>query len=123
LRHRTPLLRQKSQILNAFRYAYAMVVHRVSSLPPWHAFCSLPEPDAVGKGQTKMTYNQTEVAVNARLLKVGLEVFPVYGDETSGFSVDPGDLYPQMPVWFRYQSLDELFFALVNLNLSPEGQA
>ena len=70
-----------------------------------------------------MTYNQTELAVNARLLKVGLEVFPVYGDETSGFSVDPGDLYPQMPVLFRYQSLDELFFALVNLNLSPEGQA
>ncbi len=75
-----------------------------------------------GKGQT-MTYNQSEVAVNARLLKVGLEVFPVYGDETSGFSMDPGDLYPQMPVWFRYQSLDELFFALVNLNLSQEGQA
>jgi hypothetical protein len=86
-------------------------------------FLLFPEPDAVGKGQTKMTYNQTEVAVNARLLKVGLEVFPVYGDETSGFSVDPGDLYPQMPVWFRYQSLDVLFFALVNLNLSPEGQA
>ena len=70
-----------------------------------------------------MTYNQSEVAVKARLLKVGLEVFPVYGDETSGFSMDPGDLYPQMPVWFRYQSLDELFFALVNLNLSQEGQA
>ncbi len=70
-----------------------------------------------------MTYNQSEVAVKARLLKVGLEVFPVYGDETSGFSMDPGDLYPQMPVWFRYQSIDELFFALVNLNLSQEGQA
>jgi hypothetical protein len=70
-----------------------------------------------------MTHGQSEVAVNARLLKIGLEVFPVYGDEKSGFSVDPGDLYPRMPMWFRYQSIDELFFALVNLNLSPEGQA
>ena len=69
------------------------------------------------------TQPQSEVSVNARLLKIGLEVFPVYGDEKSGFSVDPGDLYPQMPIWFRYRSLDELFFALVNLNISQEGQA
>jgi hypothetical protein len=66
---------------------------------------------------------QSDVTVNAQLVKIGMEVFPVYGDETSGFSVDPGDLYPQMPMWFRYRSLDELFFALVNLNVSPEGQA
>ena len=64
-----------------------------------------------------------QVAVNAQLMKIGLEVFPVYGDESSGFSVDPGDLYPQMPAWFRYASLDELFFALVNLNVGPEGRA
>ena len=67
--------------------------------------------------------HRSEVAVNARLLQGGLEVFPVYGDETSGWSVDPGDLYPQMPVWFRYQSLDELFFALVNMHLADEGRA
>jgi hypothetical protein len=73
--------------------------------------------------KNKMAHTQSEVAVNARLLKVGLEVFPVYGDEASGWSVDPGDLYPQMPMWFRYQSLDELFFALVNLNVGPEGTA
>ena len=66
---------------------------------------------------------QSHVTVNAQLMKIGLEVFPVYGDETSGFSVDPGDLYPQMPAWFRYRSLDELFFALVNLNVGPEGRA
>jgi hypothetical protein len=71
----------------------------------------------------KGSSTQTDVAVNARLLKVGLEVFPVYGDEASGWSVDPGDLYPQMPVWFRYRSIDELFFALVNLNFGPEGKA
>jgi len=71
----------------------------------------------------KATRMNTDVAVNARLLKVGLEVFPVYGDERSGWSVDPGDLYPQMPAWYRYRSIDELFFALVNLNFGPEGRA
>jgi hypothetical protein len=61
--------------------------------------------------------------VNTRLLKVGLEVFPVYGDERSGWSVDPVDLCPETPRWLRYESLDELFFALLNLNVMPEGQA
>jgi len=62
-------------------------------------------------------------AVNTRLLQVGMEVFPVYGDERSGWSVDPIDLTPDTPKWLRYDSLDELFFALLNLNVTPEGQA
>ena len=61
--------------------------------------------------------------VNTRLLKVGLEVFPVYGDERSGWSMDPIDLTPDTPKWLRYDSIDELFFALLNLNVMPEGQA
>ncbi len=61
--------------------------------------------------------------VNTKLLKVGLEVFPVYGDERSGWSMDPVDLAPETPKGLRYDSLDELFFVLVNLNVSPEGQA
>lgn len=61
--------------------------------------------------------------VNTRLLKVGLEVFPVYGDERSGWSMDPVDLAPEAPKCLRYASLDELFFALLNLNLAAEGQA
>lgn len=62
-------------------------------------------------------------AVNTKLLKVGLEVLPVYGDEGSGWSMDPIDFSPETPKWLRYESLDELFFALVNLNISTEGQA
>ena len=54
--------------------------------------------------------------VNTRLLKVGLEVFPVYGDERSGWSMDPIDLTPDTPKWLRYDSLDELFF---ELNFDP----
>jgi hypothetical protein len=61
--------------------------------------------------------------VNTKLLKVGMEVFPVYGDDCSGWSMDPIDLAPEAPRWIRYESLDELFFALVNLNVGPEGQA
>lgn len=61
--------------------------------------------------------------VNTKLLKIGLEVFPVYGDDRSGWSMDPIDLAPEVPRWIRYESLDELFFALVNLNVGPEGQA
>lgn len=61
--------------------------------------------------------------VNTQLLKVGLEVFPVYGDDRSGWSMDPIDLAPETPRWLRYESIDELFFALLNLNVAPEGSA
>ena len=61
--------------------------------------------------------------VNTKLLKVGMEVFPVYGDDSSGWSMEPGDLGPETPKWLRYESLDELYFALVNLSVAPEGQA
>ena len=71
----------------------------------------------------KATGSHSDLKVNTQLLKIGVEVFPVYGDESSGWSVDAGDLYPQIPRWYRYRSIDELFFALVNLNISPEGQA
>ncbi len=69
-----------------------------------------------------MSYTHSEVPTKARLVKIGAEVFPVYGDENSGWSLDLGDLYPLMPK-YRYRSFDELFFALVNLNVAPEGQA
>lgn len=62
-------------------------------------------------------------AVNTRLLKVGMEVFPVYGDERAGWSMDPIDLSPETPRWLRYESIDELFFALLNLNVTAEGSA
>jgi hypothetical protein len=61
--------------------------------------------------------------VKAQLLKVGLEVFPVYGDDRSGWSMDPVDLTPETPKWLRYESIDELFFALLNLNVMAEGRA
>jgi hypothetical protein len=70
-----------------------------------------------------MTNPASKSAVPTTLLKVGLEVFPVYGDESSGFSMDADDISPKVSAQFRYRSIDELFFALVNLNCSEEGAA
>lgn len=63
------------------------------------------------------------LVLRAQLLRVGTEVFAVYGDENRGFAVDPGDFDPWVPAACRYFSLDELYFALVNMHTSPEGQA
>ena len=70
-----------------------------------------------------MIHAHSAVETNACLLKIGTEIFRVYGDEQSGWSVDPGDLHVLAPAQFRYGSIEELFFALVNLNLSVEGSA
>ena len=70
-----------------------------------------------------MQHPHSKVAENACLLQIGLEVVPVYGDDTSGWSVEPGDLSRAMPMCFRYRTIDELFFALVNMNVSQEGRA
>lgn len=76
------------------------------------------------KGELLMTVPAMgKSAVPTTLLKVGLEVFPVYGDESSGFSMDADDLAPTVSRQFRYRSIDELFFALVNLNCAEEGTA
>lgn len=75
------------------------------------------------KGGQAMTNSAARSAVPTTLLKVGLEVFPVYGDESSGFSMDADDISPAVSGQFRYRSIDELFFALVNLNCSEEGNA
>lgn len=63
------------------------------------------------------------VSVEATLLRVGLEVMPVYGSRATGFSPDDGDFMHPVPDGARYNTLDELFFALVNLNVSQEGLA
>lgn len=70
-----------------------------------------------------MTHMTAQSGLSTTLLKIGLEVFPVYGDEASGWSMNAEDFSPTSPALFRYRSLDELFFALVNLNVSEEGQA
>ena len=49
-------------------------------------------------------------------LRVGGDVFPVYGDELRGWSPRAADFGThQAPSRFVYTSLDELYFVLVNL--------
>jgi hypothetical protein len=57
-------------------------------------------------------------------LRVGGDVFPVYGDDLRGWSTradDFRDFTVSSP--YVYASLDELFFALVNLCAGPRGDA
>ena len=57
-------------------------------------------------------------------LRVGGDVFPVYGDELRGWSPRAADFGShQAPPRFVYTSLDELFFALVNLVTAPRDAA
>jgi len=57
-------------------------------------------------------------------LRIGGDVFPVYGDKLRGWSPRADDfrgLTACSP--YVYASLDELFFALVNLCAGPSGEA
>ena len=57
-------------------------------------------------------------------LRIGGDVFPIYGDALRGWSPRPDDfrgLTACSP--YVYGSLDELFFALVNLCTAPWGKA
>jgi hypothetical protein len=57
-------------------------------------------------------------------LRVGGEVFPVYGDELRGWSPRADDFVDMVTVSpYVYTSLEELFFALVNLCTQPGGEA
>ncbi len=67
-----------------------------------------------------MTHARPEKTVRACLLQIGSEVVPVYGDDISGWSLEAGIGMTRLPI---YRSIDELFFALVNMNLSVEGSA
>jgi hypothetical protein len=60
---------------------------------------------------------------NGFLLNVGTEVYPVYGSEQHGWTLDSNDLHEEVATQFRYQSLEELFFVIVNFTISTNGTA
>jgi len=64
------------------------------------------------------------VTASRTYLRIGAAVYPVYGDEVRGWSLRADDFGSVLAVtpWV-YGSIDEIFFALVNLNLCPEGRA
>jgi hypothetical protein len=57
------------------------------------------------------------------LLNVGNEVYPVYGSDQLGWTLDSGDLHSEVATQFRYQSLDELFIVIVNFTIATNGTA
>ena len=65
----------------------------------------------------------TQSAQGRTYLRVGGDVFPVYGDELRGWSPRAADFGShQAPPRYVYTSLDELFFALVNLVTAPRDE-
>lgn len=70
-----------------------------------------------------MTAVQTGKPKEPHLLRVGMEVYRIYGDDQVGWTIEESDLSSRAPSWYRYRSLDELFFALVNLSVGSEGWA
>jgi len=67
-----------------------------------------------------MTRSRPGTAVKACLLQVGSDVVAVYGDDDSGWSLEAGMDMTRIPL---YRSIDELYFALVNMTVSSEGRA
>ena len=65
-----------------------------------------------------------EEAAGRTFLRIGGEVFPVYGDDVRGWSPRAGDFHGlALCTPYLYASVDELFFALVNLCTGPRGEA
>ena len=70
-----------------------------------------------------MTRDCSTSSINTRFLQIGLEIVPVYGNDDCGWSLDAEELPGRTSAGLRYESLDELFFVLVNMNVSSEGSA
>ncbi len=70
-----------------------------------------------------MTRSCSVLPIGARLLQIGAEIIPVYGNDQSGWSLDSVDLPRHVAACVRYKSLDELFFVLINMTVNSEGTA
>lgn len=55
------------------------------------------------------------------LLEVGSLTFPIYGDATIGWSILRRDIADGTP--YRYDTFDELLFALLNFSVVSSGHA
>ena len=66
----------------------------------------------------------TEATVGSplrRYLRIGPNDYPIYGGDDCGWSIDEQDFSPSEGTRrFRYHSLDELIFVLVNFHVGTE---
>ena len=77
----------------------------------------------VPKKEQHMTRDCSTLPLNTRFLQIGLEIVPVYGSDAYGWSLEVEEPSGRISAGLRYESLDELFFVLVNMNVSAEGSA
>jgi hypothetical protein len=68
------------------------------------------------------TLRPERATANTWLLQVGSEVYPVYGSVDVGWSVERIDSQDVDSTPYRYGSLEELFFALVNFSVCEVGE-
>ena len=69
-------------------------------------------------GHIHSAFSRRHQSNEPRLVRVGPELYPVWGDDEHGWCVESN-----LVARFRYRSLDELLFALVNLSLAEGGSA
>ena len=67
-----------------------------------------------------MTRSRWNTPVRASFLQVGTEIIPVFGDNESGWSLESGIEMERVPI---YRTVDELYFALINMQISTGGDA
>ena len=67
-----------------------------------------------------MKRTRSDTAFEASLLQIGAELIPIYGSDETGWSLEPSTLAPRV---LLYRTREELFFALVNMQVSAEGSA
>src|SRR6185295_6272818 len=96
------------------RRARAAGAHRGGAHPGEGAGDGAAVEGAAALGLLRMNAERT-------YLRVGAQVFPVYGDAVRGWSPREDDFQDTRPPngAYVYASLDELFFALVNLCAQP----
>jgi hypothetical protein len=65
-----------------------------------------------------MSQQRFDTVPDTYVLRIGHDLYPIYGHDACGWSIDRRDLSQPTTTQFRYDSLDEIFFALVNLHVS-----
>jgi hypothetical protein len=65
-----------------------------------------------------MSQHRFDTVPDTYVVRIGHDLYPIYGHDACGWSIDRRDLLRPTATQFRYESLDEIVFALVNLHLS-----
>ena len=73
--------------------------------------------------KAQSTAGSARVEAPHGFLQVGSDLYPVVGDEIHGWNIDDSDFSVRARGPGQYATLDELYFALLNLGVCGEGSA